>query len=42
VYLVTINGLREYMKRNLKEVFGNFDKLKQGQSYTVSYAEKHK
>jgi 16S rRNA G1207 methylase RsmC len=42
VYIVTINGLREYMKRNLKEVFGNFDKLKQGQSYTVSYAEKHK
>ncbi|MEN9501852.1 MAG: hypothetical protein RI964_1137 [Pseudomonadota bacterium] len=41
VYLVTINGLREYMKRNLKETFGNFDKLKQGQAYTVSYAEKH-
>lgn len=40
VYLVTINGLREYMKRNLKATFGNFDKLKQGQSYTVSYAEK--
>ncbi|MEB4593504.1 methyltransferase [Candidatus Thiothrix sp. Deng01] len=40
VYLVTINGLREYMKRNLKEVFGNFDKLKQGAAYTVSYAEK--
>ncbi len=40
VYLVTINGLREYMKRNLKETFGNFDKLKQGQAYTVSYAEK--
>ena len=42
IYLVTINGLREYMKRNLKETFGNFDKLKQGQSYTVSYAEKLK
>lgn len=41
IYLVTINGLREYMKRNLKETFGNFDKLKQGQAYTVSYAEKH-
>lgn len=40
VYLVTINGLREYMKRNLKAVFGNYDKLKQGQAYTVSYAEK--
>lgn len=41
VYLVTINGLREYMKRNLKDTFGNFDKLKQGAAYTVSYAEKH-
>ena len=40
VYLVTINGLREYMKRNLKSTFGNFDKLKQGTNYTVSYAEK--
>jgi len=40
LYIVTINGLREYMKRNLKEVFGNFDKLKQGAHYTVSYAEK--
>ena len=40
VYLVTINGLREYMKRNLKDTFGNFDKLKQGAHYTVSYAEK--
>lgn len=40
VYLVTINGLREYMKRNLKTVFGNFKKLKQGANYTISYAEK--
>lgn len=40
VYLVTINGLREYMKRNLTQTFGNFDKLKQGANYTVSYAEK--
>lgn len=42
IYLVTINGLREYMKRNLQEVFGNYDKLKQGKDYTVSYAEKRK
>jgi len=40
IYLVTINGLREYIKRNLVEVFGNYDKLKQGKDYTVSYAEK--
>ena len=40
IYLVTINGLREYMKRNLKTVFGNYDKIKQGANYTISYAEK--
>lgn len=40
MYLVTINGLREYMKRNLKEVFGNYKKLKQGKNYTISFAEK--
>lgn len=38
LYLVTINGLRQYMKRNLKEVFGNYKKLKQGKSYTVHLA----
>ena len=36
LYLVTINGLREFMKRNLTEVFGNYDKLKQGPHYTVA------
>lgn len=40
LYLVTINGLREYMKRNLTEVFGNYDKLKQGPHYTVAMAER--
>ena len=40
LYVVTINGLREFMKRNLKEVFGNFDKLKQGAHYTVAMAER--
>ena len=38
LYLVTINGLRHYMKRNLKEVFGNYKKLKQGAKYTVHLA----
>ena len=38
LYVVTINGLREFMKRNLKEVFGNYDKLKQGPHYTVALA----
>ncbi len=40
LYVVTINGLRQYMKRNLNEVFGNYDKLKQGRSYTVALARK--
>ncbi len=38
LYLVTINGLRQYMKHNLKEVFGNYKKLKQGARYTVHLA----
>jgi 16S rRNA G1207 methylase RsmC len=40
LYVVTINGLRQYMKRNLNEVFGNYDKLKQGRAYTVALARK--
>ncbi|MEJ2693139.1 MAG: methyltransferase [Candidatus Thiodiazotropha sp.] len=40
LYVVTINGLRQYMKRNLNQVFGNYDKLKQGRSYTVALARK--
>ena len=40
LYLVTINGLRQYMKRNLNEVFGNYKKIKQGKSYTVHLAYK--
>ncbi|MBN2887579.1 MAG: methyltransferase [Chromatiaceae bacterium] len=40
IYVVTINGLRQYMKRNLGEVFGNYDKLKQGAHYTVAMAER--
>ena len=40
LYVVTITGLREFMKRNLREVFGNYDKLKQGAHYTVGMAER--
>ncbi|MCU7906793.1 MAG: methyltransferase [Candidatus Thiodiazotropha sp. (ex Epidulcina cf. delphinae)] len=40
LYVVTINGLRQYMKRNLNQVFGNYRKLKQGKSYTVALAIK--
>lgn len=40
LYLVTVNGLRQYMKRNLKEVFGNYKKIKQGPAYTIHLAVK--
>ncbi|MFP4279677.1 MAG: class I SAM-dependent methyltransferase [Halochromatium sp.] len=40
LYLVTISGLRAFIKRNLEEVFGNYDKLKQGAHYTVALAER--
>ena len=39
-YVVTINGLRQFMKRNLSDVFGNYKKLKQGRTYTVAVAHK--
>ncbi len=37
-YVVTITGLRDYIKRSFRENFGNYDKLKQGQKYTVAMA----
>jgi 16S rRNA (guanine1207-N2)-methyltransferase len=40
LYLVTINGLRQFIKRNLQDVFGNYEKLKQGRAYTVALAVK--
>ncbi|MEE9325654.1 MAG: methyltransferase [Cocleimonas sp.] len=40
LYLVTVNGLRQYMKRNLKEIFGNYKKVKQGKAYTIHLATK--
>lgn len=40
LYVVTITGLRKYMERNFKEVFGNYKKLKQGKHYTVAMAVK--
>ena len=39
IVVVTINGLRAYMKRSFTEIFGNYKKLKQGKTYTVSAAE---
>lgn len=42
IYIVTINGLRQFMKRYLKEIFGNYKKLKQSTGYTVAMAELEK
>lgn len=39
-YVVTINGLRQFMKRAFGEVFGNAYKVKQGKTYTVTMAIK--
>lgn len=36
--VVTITGLREFIARSFKEVFGNYEKLKQGKVYTVAQA----
>lgn len=37
-YVVTITGLREYVKRSFREIFGNYEKLKQTPRYTVAMA----
>ncbi len=40
LYIVTISGLKDYMKRHLTDVFGNYDKLKQSKTYTAALAVK--
>ena len=40
LYVVTVAGLRQYVKRNFMEVFGNYKKVKQGKTYTVAMAVK--
>ena len=40
IVVVTINGLRHFIKRAFSDKFGNYTKLKQGKSYTVSLAVK--
>jgi 16S rRNA G1207 methylase RsmC len=41
IYLVTITGLRRFIQRHLQEIFGNYEKVKQGRDYTVAMAERH-
>ena len=38
LYVVTVAGLRQFIRRNFREVFGNYDKLKQGKTYAVALA----
>lgn len=38
LYVVTISGLREYIKRQFSEIFGNYQKIKQGKTHTVALA----
>jgi 16S rRNA (guanine1207-N2)-methyltransferase len=40
IYVVTISGLKDYMKRHLTEQFGNYDKLGQSRTYTAALAIK--
>lgn len=40
LYVVTISGLKEYFKRRMTEVFGNYDKLKQSKTYTAAVSIK--
>ncbi len=35
-YVVTITGIRKYIERSFKEVFGHYKKVKQGKAYTVA------
>lgn len=37
-YVVTITGLRKFVQKAFIEVFGNYEKLKQGKTYTVAMA----
>lgn len=39
-YVVVISGLRRFIERAFREVFGNHTKVKQGANYTVALAEK--
>jgi 16S rRNA G1207 methylase RsmC len=38
IYVVTITGLRKFIQKAFLEVFGNYNKIKQGRTYTVAMA----
>lgn len=39
-YIVTITGLRRFVQRAFVDVFGNYRKVRQGQTYTVAMARR--
>jgi 16S rRNA G1207 methylase RsmC len=41
IWVVVISGLKDYIKREFKNVFGNYDKVKQGRKHAVLSAQKH-
>jgi 16S rRNA (guanine1207-N2)-methyltransferase len=41
LYVVTIAGLREFIKRNFKDIFGNYEKVKQGREHAVHLGIKY-
>jgi 16S rRNA G1207 methylase RsmC len=38
LWVVTISGLRRFIERAMREVFGNYEKVKQGRTHTVACA----
>lgn len=40
IYVVTIAGLRQFIKSNFEKVFGNYEKVSQERGYTVAKAVK--
>ena len=40
LYVVTISGLKDFIKRVFREIFGNYRKAKQSRSYTLALAVK--
>ncbi|MCD6365174.1 MAG: methyltransferase [Planctomycetes bacterium] len=40
LYVVTVNGLRKFIRRNFEDTFGNYEKIKQGKHHTVAMAVK--
>ena len=41
LYVVTISGLREFIKRNFLNIFGNYQKVKQRHTHTVAMATRN-